>query len=86
MPCNNALIYNLSRYQNRDFVKFPVFFPVSREIASRDGFACDCVRHHAFPDNWRLSQGFRNSAICRAYIDPRGTIRESLKARIAGSR
>ena len=28
--------------------KFPVLFPVSRELRCRDGFDSDCVRHHAF--------------------------------------
>ena len=30
-----------------DSAEFPVNFPVSREFASRDRFASDCVRHHA---------------------------------------
>ncbi len=67
MSCNNAIIYNLSRYQNRDFVKFPVFFPVSREIASRDGFACDCVRHHAVLFVLKVSSATGKASNLRAF-------------------
>jgi hypothetical protein len=28
-------------------MKFPVYFPVSREFGSGDGFESDCVRHYA---------------------------------------
>ncbi len=28
-------------------MKFPVNFPVSRELRGGDRFECDCVRHHA---------------------------------------
>lgn len=39
-----------------DLTKFPVFFPVSREFGSGDGFDCNCVRHHAFAQTQRFSR------------------------------
>jgi hypothetical protein len=47
--CYDGIIYSRCRPRSCDFVKFPVFFPVSREFGSGDGFDLDCVRHHAVP-------------------------------------
>ena len=47
--------------------KFPVIFPVIREFGCRDGFAFDCIHHHAvvcyrrFPEGVRKAPNWRGS-------------------------
>src|SRR5215203_2227919 len=52
-----------------EIAKFPVLFPVSREIGNGDGFDNDCVRHHAlfrtarFPGYLQMARSWRASAL-----------------------
>jgi hypothetical protein len=47
-PLESRVIAAARAGQGAKTFKFPVNFPVSRELATGDRFDCDCVRHHAF--------------------------------------
>ena len=44
-------------HQGENLAKFPVLFPVSRELRRGDGFDYDCVRHHAVIRNVEIPVG-----------------------------
>ena len=65
--CICSRIRGPDRAERTFFAKYPVYFSVSRELNTRDRFACDCMRHHAVLLVSKVSDAATKASNLRAF-------------------